>query len=291
MIARQERKAGMTLLELLVVIAIIGLLLGLLLPAVQFSVEAARRASCQNKLRQIGLALQTYHDAHRRFPIGNVPDRYWTFQSMLLPYMEQGGLYERLDYAYPKTCMELEYERIFRVSGRSDAFGMAKVPIMYCPSDKNAGKMSNSKFLYEPFLWCTCGDYVGVMGTRSEGPLYDGLLYQDSRASMASAVDGLADTMIVGERGILESGSWGWFICAPGKSHDGFGDNLLSTEFGFRPGDDDDPEAYQWFWSNHPGGGNFVMADGSLHFVQYEIDPKTFQALSTCAGHEILGNW
>ena len=76
MIARQERKAGMTLLELLVVIAIIGLLLGLLLPAVQFSVEAARRASCQNKLRQIGLALQTYHDAHRRFPSGNVPDRY-----------------------------------------------------------------------------------------------------------------------------------------------------------------------------------------------------------------------
>src|SRR5215471_881834 len=93
-----------TLIEVLVVVAIIAVLVALLLPAVQQAREAARRSQCSNNLKQFGLALHNYHEAHRAFPIGNVLYRFWTFQSMLLPHLDQVALYKRCDYSYPASC-------------------------------------------------------------------------------------------------------------------------------------------------------------------------------------------
>ena len=88
-------RRGLTLLELLVVIAIVGLLVALLLPAVQQAREAGRRTACQNNLKQIGLALHNYHDAHGSFPFG-FNDREWLWSAMILPQIEQSALFTTL---------------------------------------------------------------------------------------------------------------------------------------------------------------------------------------------------
>src|SRR4051812_47226799 len=101
-----SRRRGFTLVELLVVIAIIGILVSLLLPAVQAAREAARRTQCQNNLRQYGVAIHNYHDVIKYLPIGNTWGRMWTFQSRILPYMEQQNIYQLIDYTYPSTCFD-----------------------------------------------------------------------------------------------------------------------------------------------------------------------------------------
>src|SRR5262245_934159 len=90
--ARRCRRA-FTLIELLVVVAIVAVLVALLLPAVQQAREAARRTQCRNNLRQYAIALHNYHEALRVLPVGNVGNRYWTCQAMLLPYLEQQALF------------------------------------------------------------------------------------------------------------------------------------------------------------------------------------------------------
>src|SRR4051794_242987 len=100
----QRAQRAFTLVELLVVMAIIGILVGLLLPAVQTTRERARVSQCQNNLRQYGIALHNYHDAKHVFPIGNVPDRYWSFQSMILPQLEEEAIYNLIDFNFKGSC-------------------------------------------------------------------------------------------------------------------------------------------------------------------------------------------
>src|SRR3954470_16964481 len=100
-----SRRRGFTLIELLVVIAIIGVLIALLLPAVQQAREAARRAQCSNNLKQLGLGLHNYHDAFKCFPPGSVVDKFWGWQSLLLPYMEQNQTYDGLNFEFIGTSM------------------------------------------------------------------------------------------------------------------------------------------------------------------------------------------
>src|SRR5687767_8674035 len=108
-IARKLRCPAFTLVELLVVIAIIGVLVALLLPAVQAARESARRMSCASNLRQLGLAMQNYHDTSQAFPIGitnpngsvtTVVNNHWTWPSRILPYIEQSGLYQQLSVGH-----------------------------------------------------------------------------------------------------------------------------------------------------------------------------------------------
>src|SRR5215475_7543291 len=91
-------KSAFTMVELLVVIAILGTLMSVLLPSLERAREAARRAQCLNNLKQYGHALHSYHNVNRAFPIGNVPDRWWGFQSRLLPYFELQYIYQNINY-------------------------------------------------------------------------------------------------------------------------------------------------------------------------------------------------
>jgi len=277
---RSVRRPAFTLIELLVVIAIIAVLVALLLPAVQQAREAARSTQCRNNLRQYGLALHNYHGAHQIMPIGNVGGRYWTFQSMLLPFLEQESLHNLCNYNYPGTCFQAN------IAGGAAKTGPGRsIPVYGCPSDPHVGGVYN-----DPFTGLiACGSYLGVMGTTNTNGT--GVLYSNSRTTFTQVADGLSNTLYMGERGIPDSLYWGFHICGFGDVTGlGDGDNVLTTKFGLAPGLPDGNHNLH-FWSYHSGGAHFELLDGSVRFISYSINFATFQALSTKRGREIIGEF
>ena len=184
---RRRAAAGFTLIELLVVMAIMSVLVALLLPAVQAAREAARTSQCQNNLKQYGLAFQAYHAVHNRFPPGNTGvanvydeshNRWWTAQSMLLPYMEGDAIYRLINYGYNGP------------GGMSDCFAwgnslpQAQDPGSYarptdkCPNDPLAGTIW---YAYPGYGRHGCTNYLGVMGTSPTAN--DGILFHTCAGS------------------------------------------------------------------------------------------------------------
>ena len=286
---RSFPKLGFTLVELLVVIAIIGVLVGLLLPAVQSAREAGRRMACLNNLRQWGLALNAYHESYETFPVGNVaPITYfpgtsgwWGFQARLLPYVEATNIYNLCvpGFTYPGTCFDW---MVIQPPGANPAVMIP--PVDKCPDDP----LINNIYHDPTFGNYGCGSYLGVNGT---GPLAgDGILlhtWYTGAISLAKVTDGAAHTLIMGERGISNL-DYGWPYCGAGDWYDsGDGDNLMSTQQGLSAGLPDGSADYH-FWSYHPNLCQFICADGSGHAVSYDIDLPTFQALSTRGGGEIV---
>jgi len=283
MSSRRLREAGFTLVELLVVIAIIGILIALLLPAVQAAREAARRSQCSNHLKQYGLALHNYHDVHRVFPIGVVVNRYWNFQSALLPYLEGQTVYQLINYAFDGTCFSY-----YVTLPAANQPGNRVLDVDICPSDPNGGKIWTTDAVTSGYHGCT--EYLGVIGTSAM--INDGLLFWGSSLGMRDATDGTSNTMIMGERGIPNDLYWGWSYCGAGVAeadgvNRGNGDGVLTTAQGLAPGRPDGNHNLH-FWSYHPGGAQFLLADGSVRFLSYTIDFTTFQALSTRGGGEVL---
>lgn len=291
MSSRTVRRTGFTLVELLVVIAIIGILIALLLPAVQAAREAARRSQCQNHLKQYGLALQNYHDVHKSFPIGNVYGKYWTFQSMLLPFVEGQTVYQLVNYRCPGTCFDYGAS----VTPANDP-GNRVLDVDICPSDPNSGRIYSTGHGTDASAigYHGCTDYFGVTGTDvtqnigTWNAVNNGVLYTNSSVGLSQILDGTSNTIVMGERGIPEDLWWGWTYCGAGSGDgSGEGDNVLSTRFPLAPGEPNDAHMLH-FWSYHPGGAQFALADGSVRFLSYTLDFTTYQALSSRAGGEVL---
>ena len=276
MCRRRPTKPGFTLVELLVVIAIIGTLVALLLPAVQAAREAARQLQCQNNLKQYGLALQNYHSVHHVFPIGNVPHRWWTAQSMLLPYLEGDAIYQLVNYQFPDDC----FSAVDSVPQGQDP-GSYVLAVDKCPNDPNAGKIWHA---FAGFGYHGCTNYLGMMGTSPTAQ--DGILFSGPAVSLSDVRDGASNTIIMGERGISDL-LYGWCYCGWGRNGTGEGDNLCSAQLGLSAGLPDANHIFH-FWSYHPNGTEFLLADGSVHFLSYNIDFVMFQALSTRAGGEVI---
>ena len=289
----RARAQAFTLVELLVVIAIIGVLMALLLPAVQAAREAARGAQCKNNLRQIGLALHNYHDIHGRLPpgwIGNAPEGVpgWGWTVSILPQIEQQPLHDNL---------------IRRNLPISDPINQAAretiIPVLLCPSDPHPKRFKLATGAEEeaedqphlhsvdegtPMFEVSRSNYVGVFGTNEvedEPANGDGSFYFLSNTRFSDITDGLSNTLIMGERHARFGGSM-WQGVVPTANEAmvrvvGVGDhtpNHINHHF-------DD------FTSYHPGGVHFVGGDGSVRRFNDTIDVKVYQALLTRAGGEV----
>jgi prepilin-type N-terminal cleavage/methylation domain-containing protein len=284
---RSRHRQGMTIIELLVVVAILGALVALLLPAVQQARESARRTTCANNLKQLGVALHNYLDAFRSFPTGNLYPANWSYLTLMLPQLEQRPLYDRCDF---KAIQCFNCNRAQGGNGPPSI----NLPVVQCPSDRRQGQICN----YPPWGNYANGNSYGVMGTQSglfnlQGSFDDdGMLYSNSRNGIP--LDGASNTLIVGERGMAVDLIYGWWACGSGINLNGEGDNLLSTALGLTLGgltlSPPDPQFTDQFhfWSWHPGGVQFLSVDGNVRVLSYDIDFQIFQMLATRRGGEAV---
>lgn len=281
----------------MVVIAIIGILIALLLPAVQAARAAARRVQCRNNLKQIGLALHTYHDSHRVLPMGSETasgQGYWGYAVYILPQLELGTAMDTVDFRNPDCCAYIRALQGISPAGPEQPNPTSQpFSVLICPSDPH-GHEKLEDGTPNAYL---CGDlypstYLGVSGDTEAGDGCgsvlngNGMLYSLSAVRLTDAKDGTSNTMLVGERGIPQDLVWGWTICGGSAC-----DEYISTERGLSPGADAPYTSgiIERFWSWHPGGAHFLMADGSVQFVSYNIDLSTYKALSTRHGGEVIG--
>lgn len=299
---RIHNPRGFTLVELLVVIAIIGILVSLLLPAVQAARESARRAQCRSNLHQLGLALQMYHDVTKKFPPGSlVTDDgcSWGASMMLLPYLEQTAAFESVSFLQTGACLEvISLQAAGKPTPTAQPFN-----VLICPSDPKSGQelLSGPAGPY-PQTW-SCGrlypgDYLGVAGDRegvdSTLPINQclsgnginngsGMFYNSSQVRISDVLDGTSHTLALGERGIAKDYGWGWVLCGGQEC-----EQYLSTQRGLFYPNKATPydETVLHFWGWHPGGAHFLFVDASVHFLDVSIDYNVFRALSTRASGE-----
>ena len=309
-------RAGFTLIELLVVIAIIAVLIALLLPAVQSAREAARRISCVNNMKQIGIALHNYHDGNGVFPPGYCsfwrPDTGdagtaeddigpgWGWASMILPQMEQPAVANAINFNLTMTFPANQTAQLLRVNS------------YLCPSDSTpvvvpVRNAANTQTIY------TVGtsNYVGMYGLGEIGEAPgrgNGMFFRNGRISFADVTDGTSQTIAVGERSHnLSHVTWtgravGGYLFKT-SSFEGGTDQFaadpeesftmilgpVGTKDGLRT--PNHPAAHvEDYWSRHPGGVNFIFADGSVHFIKNTINPMTFRALATRSGGEVVSS-
>ena len=293
------KRHGFTLVELLVVIAIIGILIALLLPAVQAAREAARRIQCVNNEKQLGLGLHNYHAAHGCFPPGmwvekinptsGKPETYWGYAwtALILPYLEQGVVDQQIDFTQP-------YYYGMPNSGNW-AVGATPMAVYACPSDPHGGDW------VEVGAGGTVNDmracsYAGVAGShevRDNSKIVlqncDGMLFGQNRMKVRDCSDGTSHTLIAGEitgaKGISAGQSCYLqvFIMTQTVQTTWLGINGPGSVPGGRdeakdPVDGDGANRHYelfeeiGFSSFHPGGCNFLMADGSVTFLNENIE-------------------
>jgi prepilin-type processing-associated H-X9-DG protein/prepilin-type N-terminal cleavage/methylation domain-containing protein len=317
-IPRHRHREAMTLIELLVVLTIIGVLLGLLLSAVQQVRSAAARLQCQNNLHQLALAAHGHHDARGNLPPGlvAVDDHIGRFAGgtnlwvELLPFLEQDNLHRRWDYR--------DYRHNLGGPGATSA---QVLPILLCPADPLPASVYHRQ-PGEPVTWASgyyaLSSYGGNGGTRTYGgdvsDSRDGVFFTESRVRLTDIRDGTGTTFLFGERchrdpefdhltnalapGAVPLAGWGAWAsaCDPWES---LADVLLSTpvpiNYRVPPGLGDSDAGRDAaedrlcaFGSGHPGGANFAFADGSVRFVSDGIALGDLQALSTRAGGEVV---
>ncbi len=283
-------RRGFSLIELLVVIAIIAILVGLTLAAVQAARAAAARNDCQNRLRQIGLALHQYHDAHHHLPPGtsgrktDTPFLGW--QPRITPYLEQSAVWEETRRAFaaqPSFASPTPHPGLAR-----------PMPAFHCPSvERRSAVAPDSGFEV------TFSHFLGVSGGEKVG---NGCLGTDTAVAFRDVTDGTAHTVLVGERPPSADSHFGWWYAGIGMSFDGSADAHLRARevnrtylapmcppgpYHFGPGRSDDMCDTFHFWSYHPGGANFAFCDGSVKFLRYSAD-AVLPALATRAGGEVV---
>jgi len=293
------RTRAFTLVETLVIIAIVGMLISILLPALQHVRAAVDKMRCQNRMRQIGMALHLYHGDYQHLPPGRhqqvnppiplapTPDNMLSWRVLITPYLEQDDVY--------KVALDdvARNSQPWRHRGESTV-----VKIFTCPTDS---RLSTPQ-VNEDGIPCAFSSYLGVLGYWTEKNGMFAFSREGLGRRFADCTDGASNTLLVGERPPPDSwraGQWYsrvWYF----KYGDVFGpDEVLSVRqipwgitscgFGrFGPGRTDNPCDPLHFWSFHPRGANFLFLDGSTHFLPYRLGDEVLGALATRNGGEVV---
>jgi prepilin-type N-terminal cleavage/methylation domain-containing protein/prepilin-type processing-associated H-X9-DG protein len=312
---RLSRLGGFTLVELLVVIAIIALLVALLLPAVNSAREAARRIHCTNNLKQLGLALLMHHENNRRFPLGAyhfapyswsipVSTQHGSFLVRLLPYIEEQQLFDACDFK-----INTDYLSTLPSGQRVHSVWIST---FNCPSDRQEYQGGNPIYFAtrastraqqrattnyaasmgsQAFQTCFPGNTFGtgssVHGHNEDGSTISGVFSHVAwGARIRDIKDGTSKTISLGE--IIPKCSWHardgwmhfnslWFSTACTINYP-----TCSGEPGYDAGCSPGNGNWEWacdmgFKSRHPGGANFALCDGSVHFISENIDYRNYQ--------------
>lgn len=295
------------------VIAIIGVMVGLLLPAVQSAREAARRMSCSNNLKQVGLSLHNYHDTNNRFPIGVFAQRLnaignvgrpggMSWMPSLLPFMEQNALYDQLrPFMLARNSAQLPSELFNTI-----------IPTLVCPSDPGSPKTGTQHGITDPppdlndgfhgnYLLCNGSTTV----TETNSANLNGMFYYMSRTRFADVIDGTSNTVMGGEILVVTESAnqrdWrGRYYRAdhlsslfstllpPNTPRADWARTCQATVVQFIPCTASTPEQVFFARSRHPGGAQVVLADASVRFVPNSIDTITWNALGTRGGGEVV---
>lgn len=313
----KPRTRGFTLIELLVVIAIIAILIALLLPAVQQAREAARRSTCKNSLKQIGLALHNYHETHRVYPPGYIARGVasadpssaetgsgFSWGTMLLAFIDQAPLYNQLNLNLDAS-----------VSPNIE-LGDEVISIFRCPSDTNQGVFSVTDGSNTYRL--SSANYVGIYGygslTMSPGaPTDKGILFRNSNIKIRDITDGSSNTIVVGERShqhqfvgastVVQADST-WYAAIPNATRpsgmmmmpDEGPASLILGHVGqggmmtmHHPPNTTNHIAN--FSSKHEGGAHFLLGDGAVRFLSENMNYETFRYLGTISDGNVLGEF
>lgn len=253
-------------MELLVVIAIIGVLVGLLLPAIQAARESSRRTKCVNNLRQIGLGLHQYHNAHESLPVGctewrigsNTSQRQLAWSAFLLPYIEQSNLFEQLD-------LTQAFDNPINAQAAA-----SELSIYLCPSAEPPVRTST--------LDRGKSHYGGIYGERISGVPNNppkGTMLIDKAVRFSHITDGTSTTLLVAEDTQFADGEW-----INGR-------NIFDQAFPINAA----PPFENDIRSDHPQGANGLAADGSVHFLSEDTTDEVLAAICTRAGNEPIGGW
>lgn len=311
MFAFRGKRRAFTLIELLVVIAIIAILVALLLPAVQQAREAARRSSCKNNLKQLGIAMHNYHDTHSVFPYGyrtaQVAGTGYhgrdTWMQQLMPQMEQGATYHK--YAALTT--------VRWVMDTPPEIKDLRIPTLMCPSDPSSGGFGGGggpRAGGNGFQ----GNYVlnsgNTLMTRESRTL-NGIAFNESSIRMRDITDGTANTALASEVIVRGKAVGGWGGAGGywgGGNHGSYGFTTLET-----PNTTVADQVYSCkstTWPNapctaigggsalrnfarsmHTGGVQITLCDGSTRFISENISLVIWRGMGSRAGGEVLGEF
>ena len=298
-----RRRRAFTLIELLVVISIIAVLIALLLPAVQAAREAARRGQCVNNLKQIGLALANYEQAQKVLPpgyvsnfdaAGNDTGPGWGWAAMVLPQMEQPGLFNAVNFNLAVEAPANATARLVTLSAFLCPTDPTPAIFTAMRRDLNTGASTGNLCQLAP------ANYVGVNGLSEPGPDGEGAFFRDSQVALRDVTDGTSQTIFIGERSLLLGGATTWAGAVTGAvlypSGNGVGrfvtelaPGLVLGHVGERVGPGDKNSEVNQFYSLHNGQGvNFLFGDGHVGFLKATMDYKSYVALSTRSGGEVV---
>jgi len=308
----RPRSRGFTLIELLVVIAIIAILIALLLPAVQQAREAARRSQCKNNLKQLGIGMHNYHDIHQTFPYGWLNSNSFhgrcTWMQQLLPTIDQGPAYQQYMASNARWVMDTPA-----------AIKDLPIPTLMCPSDPTSpgrggggGPRSGGTGFQGNYVACAGNDLM----RRSQYSNLNGMFDMHSNTRFATVTDGTSNTAMLSE-GIRRSSnvsgpngsSWGgaggyW----GGAPHGSFGFTTLENpntplaDQNYTCKDLNHPRApcvairggdaiRNFARSYHTGGVHTCLADGSVRFINENIDRNNWRAIGSVADGELTGEF
>lgn len=296
---QRPSRRGFTLIELLVVIAIIAVLIALLLPAVQQARESARRSQCRNNLKQIGLAMQNYHDNSKCFPVGQFGCCWGTWMVEILPYIDQEPLFRKW---YSRNMYDSPTGGYRYSDAPNRPVVSTRLGALTCPSDRpNA-----------PIATITSHNYAVNQGntTYAQGT-YNGVTFQGAPfgynptrpvSRMSDVRDGTSTTLLVGEV-VQGTGSdlrgFTWWGDASGFSahyppNTTIPDRIYTAVYCVNQPNDNlpcavstgaDPTRFS-ARSRHAGGVQVVFCDGAARFITQSIDVQLWRALSTTKGRE-----